>query len=458
MTFSLRSIKPTLCAAIAGVLINSTPLAAEEISDFVPTSTLVEKTSKPLPIQPTKIAIMDQSAYVIGNLNGDNRILQLDGTTLNIVAETAFSFVPDDVIVSTNTMLLYVIGKTQEGQTRISILDDALTELATLRTAVPVAHPTLSLSDDKLLMVAGLSTDEADGVLLAIDVSNPAAPKPADILVPDTYNLFGIADAWLDRSAEDTIFVSTGALPTLLAVGIGEKGIREYADLSFSNASRFEQPLTTVAFMSSDACGVNLERSSFLVASNSNQSLYLVTYDPDFKSLDVLARTEASLLKPDRSINATYDGSDILLPTSLLASSCDMGVVWLGNLNSSEIEQFTVNPVLQSLEKVGEIRLDSPPIGLVVSKTGGAAFAISSRTQSVYSFQSGDGAVLGTAEARTLQRLLTERGFPVGAIDGQIGAKTLSAAERFEERNQVDLNITGNLGNALSIIQSIPSK
>lgn len=59
----------------------------------------------------------------------------------------------------------------------------------------------------------------------------------------------------------------------------------------------------------------------------------------------------------------------------------------------------------------------------------------------------------GTETARTLQRLLTEKGFSVGPIAGQIGVRTLEAITRFERNNNVTLDISRDFKRAFETLR-----
>ena len=166
--------------------------------------------------------------------------------------------------------------------------------------------------------------------------------------------------------------------------------------------------------------------------------------------------TESNLRLNAQSAFESFPDSKVLRPTSLLGSSCDMGVVWISDLNALEIEQFAVNPDLKTLEKVGEIPLSNNPGGLAISTTGNTAYVISGQPWAITRYGSGGNEVSGTDSARALQRLLTERGYPVGVIDGRIGDKTLAAIERFQEQNKVSLDLQGDLEGALETLQNTP--
>lgn len=442
-----------LMAAIAWI---PAPLEAEIQSGFVPSGLLTQEVEQSLPLDPKKVVALDDAAYVIGTGDDGAQILRLEGPDLEITATRSLGMEPGDAILSEDASLLYVIGTAQDGATRLQVLDLALTPVGEMTSTVRLAHPVLSLVQGQRLLAGGLPTSTVEGGLVAVDLSDPSSPTPIPALVPETYNFFGIAGAWLEDVHTPTIFISTALLPTLVAVEVGPKGVTVLAELGFSDGSYEQRPLTVFTRLSSRQCPEDTELTSFLVSSNINQNLFLAIFDPDYRSLDVVSRTESNLRLNAQSAFESFPDSKVLRPTSLLGSSCDMGVVWISDLNALEIEQFAVNPDLKTLEKVGEIPLSNNPGGLAISTTGNTAYVISGQPWAITRYGSGGNEVSGTDSARALQRLLTERGYPVGVIDGRIGDKTLAAIERFQEQNKVSLDLQGDLEGALETLQNTP--
>lgn len=434
-------------------------------SGFVPTGALVEDVTESLPLSPMRVVVLDKDTYVVGTKETEgsttedlkSQILHLDSTTMEILKTLDLPFLPHDVAISYNSNFVYLIGNSND-TTELLILDMTLERLGSVAVQYVVAYPTLSEAENDVLVVGGMSTSKVGGALFAIDVSNPRKPTAFPNLLPDDYNFFGVTGAWLDNRYEDkTVFLNIGQLPTLVAFGIGAKGIKEYADISFGEEDRTIEPLKTRAFLPGRLCGSDEreQQASFLISSIRNSSLFLVIFDPDFESLDIVAKSKVSLEFPEKIDWPTYNASEVKLPSSLLASSCDQGVIWVGNVHSKEIEQFAVNTGLQSLEKIGQISMKNPPKDIAISMAGHVAFVISSNQNTISRFTSSGNAVSGTEAERELQRLLTESGYSVGTIDGQIGIRTFNAVKRFETRNKVKLDIIGNLPGAIEMIKKI---
>ena len=460
-------ILPTRVSSMICVLLLSSALVseptvsgAEQMSDFIPTGRLGEDKTEDLPMSPTQVVVLDEDAYAVGSDGDRSLIVHFDGADFAISNEADLPFLPDDVISSADGQLLYLIG-TKDGATELLVLNKSLEQVgAIVLKERPVAYASLSEAENGVLLVGGMKTDAVDGALFALDVSDPTAPALIPEKMPDDYNLFGATGAWLDNRGTRTLFVNTGQLPALVAFGAGKRGITEYADISFSsdNSASGTEPLVTLGFMPGRLCSSEeiSKQASFLISSNRVSTLFWASFDPDFLSLDILATTSVNLPISTKVARKTYAYSEVFQPTSLLASSCNQGVIWIGNNHSTEIEQFAVNPDLQSLEKIGQISLGFLPEDIAVSASGRVAYAISSERNSISRFLSEGGVVSGTQEARSIQRMLTERGYPVGAIDGQIGQQTLGALTRFEKNNNLSVDLDGDLNQVIEMIKKVP--
>lgn len=455
MTALPLRLRAILFSLLLGLAFGSVPALADV--GFVPSGTLVSSLTRKLPVDPDKVVIAGDKAYVIGTSPDGGEILKLDAATLEIQGARALPFAAGDMAVGFTGKFLYVIGN-HDGETALVVLGEDLDTLGRLVTPALVASPSLSLAEDNVLIVAGILTDATDGTVVAIDVTDETDPFLVPDLLPLDISYIGSTGAWLDNGPQRTVFLNIGVLSSLVAFGVGEKGSTEYSEINFGDDDGIDEPLTTLAQMPRRLCRGDGTEASFLIADGESETLLLAAFDPLFKSLDVLGSIRTSLSVAPGARHRTLPGTDIPEPTSLLASSCDQGVVWVGNLNSREIEQFAVNPRLLSFEKVGEFRLPGRPSGLAISETGGFGLVVSGEDHTITLFQSGDGGIIGSAAGRELQRLLTERGYSVGAIDGLVGARTLSAVSRFEGRNDVELDINGDLEGALQIIQSTPAE
>ncbi len=452
MTLLSRRNAAIVCFVISLTIANGSAAQTERAPDGQPhAGALVAGSTQTLPLAPTDIVFRKNAAYVIGSADGTHQILQVDPETLDIVGARDLPIVPQDLAIGSGDGSLYVAG-TAGGASELLILDPALEIVARLSLKRPIARPVLSLSRGNLLLIAGMETDDTEGGIAVVDVSTPSEATEIEGMIPGDYDSLGVTGAWLQDGAEPIAFLNTGLLPTLVAFGIGPKGALEFGDVSFDARRNQPQSLSTLAIMAKDGCESGLDKASFLIVPPKNDALFLVSFDPVFRSLDIVTSTPTAPDEPSRK----YGGTNAQTPTALLASSCNQGVIWLGYRHSSQIEQFTLNTELMLFEKIGTLELETPPSALAISDSGHTALAISTETATIARFQSDNGNILGTEMGRSLQRLLAQRGYSVGAIDGQIGTRTLGAVQRFEAENDVRLDVGRDLEGAIQKLENIP--
>ncbi|KQX52437.1 hypothetical protein ASE29_30165 [Ensifer sp. Root74] len=438
-------------AATAGLA----PLpAAGVINDFTPTGLLTRGAAQALPFAPAAVIAFDDMVFAASATDGKGKILRLDATTLQISFTRDLDIVPSAMVANFDQTLLFVSGTLENGLTRIEVLNTDLNPVGGITVSVPMQHPSLTITKSGILVVGSLPGSAAPGAVIAFDMSRPGEPRPLPDPLPDVYAQTGVAQAWFDGTAEGgTLFVNTALPPSLIAVATQRQGAGvKLSSLNFDDPA----PVPMMANLSSRPCLTGEAVAWFLVASSGK--LFLATYDPasSFKSLDIVSLSETNL-KNEGSFNPPYyNDTKVQVNSGLLASSCDMGVILIGNRNSRQVEQFAVNPKAKppTLEKVGQLLLDEAPDRLLMTTSGQHGYAVSAQTNTLTRFDAGGGEVTGTEAARTLQRLLVEKGFSVGPIDGQIGVRTLDAINRFERSNNVTIDINRDLKRAFETLQA----
>ena len=453
-----------LCALLTASMTVGVFQAAGQSFNSKPASTLVLNQTVDLPIAPTGVVVQDQSTYVIGDADGVYQILQLDSDTMEIVGTRNLQFTPNDFILSYDGKEIYIIGK-RDDYSELVILGSSLELIGHTSLSRPIAYPKLSLTKKDALVIAGMATRKNEGGVIIVNVAEPSLPFEVEGTFPEALSTLPVTGAWLGNSEEPVLYLSAGTFPALVAYfgnlkrGFGTRSFTEEASSYLTDADT-KQPISLKvrAMMKQGICRKKVKQDSFLVASPGTNSLYLLLFDKKFRSLDVVARTPTSSLTFSGVDQEKYINSEIPVPSILLDSSCDFGVIWLGNRYSSVIKQFTFNREIQSFEKIGEIRLPVPASALVIDKTGKAAVAISTSAKTISRFHSGSGEVLGTEARRKLQRLLVERGYLIGAIDGLIGEKTIGALKLLENNNKIALDINRDLEGAIKAIEGIPTE
>ncbi|NEK32994.1 peptidoglycan-binding domain-containing protein [Rhizobium leguminosarum] len=428
------------------------------IYDFTPTGLLTRGAAQGLPFAPAAVTAFDDMVFAAGASDGNGKILRLDASTLHISSTRDLDIAPSAMVANFDQTLLFVIGTLDNGLTRIEVRNTDLNPVGGITVGVPMQHPSLTITKNDVLVVGSLPGSASPGAVIAFDMSRPSEPRPLPDLLPDVSGQTGVAQAWFDGTAEGgTLFVNTALPPSLIAVATERKAAGgKLSSLNFDDPA----PVPMMANLSSRPCLTGEAIAWFLVASSGK--LFLATYDPgsSFKSLDIVSLSETNLKIEGGYDPAYYHDTKVQMNAGLLASSCDMGVILIGNRNSRQVEQFAVNPKANppTLEKVGQFLLDEAPDRLVMTTSGQHGYAVSARTNTLTRFDAGGGEVTGTETARTLQRLLTEKGFSVGPIDGQVGVRTLDAITRFERSNNVTLDINRDLKRAFETLQAAPAQ
>lgn len=442
---------------VASAAFAPVPGAAGEISAFSPTGLLTPGAAQGLPFAPVAVTAFDDVVFAAGAANGKGEILRLDASTLQVSASLALDITPNAMVANFDNTLLFLIGRLDDGRTRIEVRDTDLTSVGEVTFEQPMQHPAMTMTQNDVLVVGTLAGATGPGKLMAFDMSRPGAPRPLPDWLPDVFGRTGVARAWFDETAGGTLFVNTAQPQSLVAVATkGEASGTRLSGLNFDGSA----PVPMIANISSRPCLTADAIAWFLITSN--RRLLLAAFDPasSFKSLDIVSLTETSLKIESKHETRYYDGTKLQQSTHLLASSCGMGVIWIGDRNSREVEQFAVNAKTYppTLEKIGRLRLKEMPEHLIITASGQHGYTVSARTNTLTRFDVGGGKVTGTEPARILQRVLTEKGFPVGVIDGRIGDRTLSAITRFERSNGVTLDIRRDFNGAIETLQAAPPR
>ncbi len=388
---------------------------------------------------------------ILGETPEDGRILRLSQATLIVEAEAPLGLIPDDVLVSPDDGTVFIIGRDAQ-QTRILVLGPDLSPLGQVMSETGLAHPTLSWAGAGLIAIGDYGTEKAMGDFRVVDVNTPQAP----VFLPSPRVALaarGVSKAWFD-TALGIVFLNLSAEPSLLAVDAGADRRVAGSGAQPKSATPLE-PFTVDALLSNQRCDGGTD-PSFLISDRNRDRLMLVEYVEYFRALNLLTEVEPRLrLRPGAA--ATVQTGSGLRPSGLLASSCDRGVIWLGSLYSDEVIQYALNPAAASLEKVGSITLPALPGALALSADGlrGVAMMADGTVIGFAAAGSAAESLIGDPAVRELQRLLTEEGYPVGVIDGYLGARTLRATTQFQATQGIILNPEADIDGALRAIKGV---
>ena len=442
---------PILFATTVVLALSVLAVTAKDI--FNPTPTLVEEARAALGVEPRRVILSGQFVYVLGANAGGNSVIELrDATTLALIDSRAVDVVIEDLIADPDGSALYAIG-TNGTETRFQVLDPKLGALGGV-TVPRIGHPSLTIGADKLVAVSGIRTEFADGFFAAVNVRAPRKPAlREDFYAGDARR--GVLNGWLDPQF-GAMFLNVSWDSRLLAVAAGKSYLMSEFRVETASGS-LSEPYAITAKLGPNTCRQD-QSASFLVADMSRNVLSLVDFDEGFQSLDVLSFVEFDLA-PTRAILGRLEGTNMREPSGLVSAACDQSVIFVGSKTSTEVAQFARNDALNTLERVGTLRLPGRPSDLAVAASGDFAVAVSAENRAIIRFgNAADGGtgtrIIGNADVRELQRTLTEIGFPVGSIDGIIGEKTLWALDLAERRLGVDLNPNQNAAELVQILET----
>ena len=426
------------------------PAAVSAEMAFQPAGLLVATVTQALPGKPTAIVLGDGTLFVIAGTPEDSgHILRLSAETLAIEAEGKIAVAAQDLATTSTGDALFVIGADADHSHLYSLNHD-LVPLSDVATEARFANPSLTWSGAGSLAISDFGAEKPRGDFRLVDTANPAAPVilPAPRTVQAAR---GATRGWYD-AAHQAVFLAMADEPVLMVADVQTD--RRITSLGFvlKSASALE-PFTVDALLPDQRCDGGTD-ASFLISDRNRDRLMLVEYVDYFRTLILVTEVEPRLrLKPGAQAQSGQSGA--LRPSGLIASSCDRGVIWLGSLYSDEVIQYALNPVAQSLEKVGSIALPALPLSLLLSPDGQFGVALLADGTLVRFAAAGNAApsLIGDPQVRDLQRLLTEKGYAVGSIDGFLGTRTQRALEQFSVSKGMTLDPTADFSAAIQALR-----
>ena len=444
------SISRTDLGVVAVALLFSTQ--AHTQAAFQPTGLLMPAASQSLPAGATRFAMADAALYAIAPTpDGQSTVLRLSAETLAVEATASLPLAAADIAAAPGGGA-FVIG-TGAGETRLLSLDADLAQQASVVTE-RFANPSLEWTGPGLLALGSTGEDKLPGDFRLIDVTNPAAPALHPAPRP-ALAARGVSQGWFD-AANQIVFLNLSGEPSLLAIDARTDRRVAGSGAQGKTAAPVE-PFTVRALLAGARCDGQAD-PTFLISDRSRDRLMVVDYVGYFRALNLVTEAEPRLRLRPGTVAETLPGSSaVLRPSGLIASSCDRQVIWLGGLHSDEIIQYALNPAAKSLEKVGSITLPALPLALALAPDGQAGFVLLAGGQMLRFAAPPEAAssLIGNPEVRQLQRVLTEKGYPVGAIDGFLGERTKNAITQFKSQTGIAVDPSRDINGALGAIRGI---
>lgn len=451
----IRPARPlsTLLAAIFLTVTAALPGAASPSVPFQPPGLLTLDIGTKLSFVPEHLTLSGDAVFVGGYTRAGGHLARLDPVDLSVVAEMPLKLQIQNLLPSNDGRFLYVLGQADQ-TTELLVFDAKLHQISRLPIGTLLTSPTLSPVAEGNIAVSGLLSDLAQGFSRIVDLQNPDVP----VLVETPSS--PLASRWVVNGwffePKRLAFLNIADRAALLAVD-ADSG-RSVSDISGPlRKGAGVEPFAVHASMPGQPCSAG-DAPTFLISDATRDRLLLAEYAPQFSTLNILSEVEPGFgIRAANPAMQRQPGTDALRSSGILASSCALSVVWLGNRNGTDVIQYAVNAAVRSLEKIGTLTLPARPIDLAVSPDGSFAIALLPHGNSILRYgqaASGDaGSVIGNMQVRELQRLLTEQGFPVGTIDGIIGAQTERALLLFQMVNGVAVNPVQDIDAALQTLK-----
>lgn len=401
-----------------------------------------------LQLRATGLVLTGSDAFVVGERDGEGHVLLIDVAEMTIAAERPLPFLPESIAVSDDGNAIYVMGgagPNGEQGTELLVFDPDLTPISRLSEPIPLIGATISHDGASILVLVGRPVSLGQQSAFVIDTSQAANPVVMGTLTLPAYSA-AVSSIWLSKSL-NVAFANMATETALVAIE-HSKGA-PISDLRFvTKAARTASAFTVLALLPDMPCRAG-EAASFVIADPARDQLLLAAYDPKFQSLDVLTQVLLASTAP------VYGGGPDQI---LLASACDQSVIWLGRSGLTEVTQFAAPMHRNTLEKVGTVQLPGPASLLAVSPAGDMAMAILSDGTAVrfdLPAASPGSVIIGRDDIRQIQRLLSSKGYSVGAIDGLMGENTRRAAGAFTAQTGVAIDLNGDLDQAIIKLEEV---
>lgn len=442
MKTALRFLLNTaVCLAVIGA-----PDSVNAGSGFQPPEPLLRAKQKRLPFAPRRMSFGDTHVFVSGDDQKPGRsstIVKLETVELGTVRRAKLDISIQELKVKPDGSAVFALGNGPDGSV-LTILDGNLQPLSNLvldkEPGPGSEQPVLSMTSDGKLVISGLRE-----TVLFVDVSDLKSPKLSRFnrKLIDQSN---VSAAWYSKR-DNVLFYNESNAKALVAVDVKSAQRRSEIRNSYSSFDKGQAARRfSIHAMLGDGPCIPGKNSVFLIAEGGRNSLAYAEYDTRFRALRMLSKVSSS--RPGGR-------------QPLIAGSCNLRMIWHGSQSSSQVTQYSLNGSSKSktIEKVGSVNLGFVPTAFAVSRDGAAAFAVSQRARSIVRFaeraRGGRTRVIGDPVVREVQRLLIERGYPVGSIDGILGPSTKEGIALFGKSRGADINPEKDIRGVLEQLQNM---
>ena len=452
------SVRAFFFAILAGLCTQALPTAAHAAP--VSVDRLGER--YPLAAVPSFSVVAGDGRFVLG-------FAKNGGTDLSVMtfgdgrpAETArvhVSFPIADGAVGHSGRTLIAVGAAADA-TGIAFVDLASGTVMERALAVTFTNPLVAVDDTGTIHIA----DKGFGRIAVFDAAAQGHTSAPAVPIRSLYfdSAFGVGSLFVTAGGEYA-FVGDRASPRLSVIDATGR-VRDTLSIdSESKSSRPPVPATISFHDGSDGVPV---AASLLLADYNTESLQMIDFEPVLLTMSVTATSSIAIpIRPNTFVKAAPIAGARLSPV-LLGASPDEGTIVVGNRFSTRLLFFSRRGRL--LERTGSAELDDPPSALLVSASGGKVVVLHPDAPFLTALDlSGPDGTAGSGfskldpggadDVREMQRLLGKLGYPVGAVDGYLGPRTVQSLEAVKRRSGETLDIA-DPAEAVKTLRRVRSK
>lgn len=414
---------------------------------FVPTHLLFRPTS--------------DHAVAIGPQVGGSQILTLDSVTFQQKHLDEVSYNVTAAVFTADGKILYVVGE-QGGSSFASAVrldEPGPKRVTTVSLDGKVSLPSLSVDSSGRLFVGDASAPTVTAIpsyVFDLTLTKNLTEIRASDYGAEIVQPYGGSRSVVVSDSLDLMFVVANDSPAVSAIELRgrNKVSDEYtSDGPSDGASPVPLSLSgPYTYRRSDQG----DTTSLLVASHFEDTLTVLDVDPLFRTLDKVATASvAHDLVPGASIRFLA-GTRLVPQSALVASSKDQTTILSGNLYSKQLVQFARTDY--GLERIGVITLEAPPTNMAISQDGTRALVSLLARAMLISLEADTAGPFAENEdrekVRQLQRMLSEMGLPVGAVDGVQGPATDRALVRLQTNTGLEFPLD-DLDRAIEVVTQI---
>lgn len=404
-----------------------------------PQAALSETASAPIPAIGTEMRLA-QDRLIVGAGQGDATLLfSLDPVTLELLDQAQM---PDSLLAMAarddlDRVAILSLGGT--GTVTLDMLDASLRPLASTILG-PLENPALSLTAEGRVVISARAGGEYLQVIDADGKTRLPLPKIYEATQP-------LSGAWVSGGMA---YFNAATEMRLSAVDL-TSGI-SYSDYhTFFKDGRAIQPFAVAPLLADRVCR-HPNPTEFIVADDERRVITLLRVND----------ATGSLIPTSEAMVAPREAHDPAAPGGMLvASSCNGAAIWVAARQGNSLTQLSAVREGDRLEQVGTARLAGPPVRMVLKWDGLSGWVLLRDQPVVTRFeliQAEPPPLPGDSSVREFQRLLSERGYPVGTIDGIIGERTRRAGSLLTHQTGVTLNFenTRGLEAAIETLRDMP--